>query len=49
MFPYCGGEEEVPCPILIWAKKEIGYSLLVYLSSKLEVEMEEPISHLPKN
>ena len=30
-------------------KKDIGYSLLVYLSSKLEVEMEEPISHLPKN
>ena len=29
-------------------KKEIGSSLLVYLSEKEEVEMEESISHLPK-
>ena len=29
-------------------KKEISSSLLVYLSPKEEVEMEEPISHLPK-
>ena len=29
-------------------KKEIGSSSLVYLSSKEEVEMEEPISHLPE-
>ena len=28
--------------------KEISSSLLVYLSEKDEVEMEEPISHLPK-
>ena len=29
-------------------KKEIGSCLLVYLSEKEEVEMEEPMSHLPK-
>ena len=29
-------------------KKEINYSLLVYLSLKDEVGMEEPISHLPE-
>ena len=29
-------------------KKDISYFLLVYLSSKGEVDMEEPISHLPK-
>ena len=29
-------------------KKEISSSLFVYLSLKEEVEMEEPISHLPK-
>ena len=29
-------------------KKEISSSLLVYLSSKEEVDMEEPISHLSK-
>ena len=29
-------------------KKEISSSSLVYLSLKEEVEMEEPISHLPK-
>ena len=29
-------------------KKEIGSSLLVFLSSKEEVDMDEPISHLPE-
>ena len=29
-------------------KREISYSLLVFLSSKEEVDMDEPISHLPK-
>ena len=29
-------------------KKEIGYSSLVYLSEKEEVEIEESISHLPE-
>ena len=29
-------------------KKEISSSLLVHLISKEEVEMEEPISHLPE-
>ena len=29
-------------------KKEISYSLLVYLILKEKVEMEEPISHLPE-
>ena len=29
-------------------KKDISYSLLVFLSSKEEVEMDEPILHLPK-
>ena len=29
-------------------KKEISYSSLVSLSSKEEVDMEEPISHLPE-
>ena len=31
-----------------WQMKEIGSSLLVYLSEKEEVEMEEPISYLPE-
>ena len=31
-----------------WQKKEISYYLLVFLSSKEEVEMDAPISHLPK-
>ena len=30
-------------------KKDISYSLLVFLSSKEEVELDEPISHSPKN
>ena len=29
--------------------KEIGSSSLVYLSSKEEVDTEEPMSHLPEN
>ena len=29
-------------------KKEISFSLLVFLSSKEEVEMDKPISHLPE-
>ena len=29
-------------------KKDISYSSLVFLSSKEEVEMDEPISHLPE-
>ena len=29
-------------------KKDMGSSFLVYLSEKEEVDMEEPISHLPK-
>ena len=28
--------------------KVIGYSLLMFLSSKKEVDMDEPISHLPE-
>ena len=30
-------------------KKDMGSSSLLYLSEKEEVEMEDPISHLPKN
>ena len=29
-------------------KKDVSYSSLVFLSSKEEVEMDEPISHLPE-
>ena len=30
-------------------KKEISSSLIVFLSSKEEVEMDKPLSHSPKN
>ena len=30
-------------------KKEIIYSLLVFISLKEEAEMDEPLSHSPKN
>ena len=31
-----------------WKKKEIGSSLLVFLSYKEEVDMDKPILHLPE-
>ena len=42
------GKNKFPVLFKYGQKKKIGSCLLVYLSEKEEVEMEEPMSHLPK-
>ena len=49
MCTYCGGGEEVPHSNSKYGqKKKVRSSSLVLLSSKEEVDMDEPISHLPE-
>ena len=42
------GKKKFPVLFEYGQKKEIGFSSLVYLSEKVEIDMEESISHLPE-
>ena len=48
MCPECGGKENFLVQFKDGQKKEVSSYLLVFLCLEEEVEMEEPISHLPE-
>ena len=49
MCPGCGEEENFLFQFKDCHKKEISSSSLMFLSPKEEVDMDEPLSHYPKN